>query len=53
MILKKLIEKSDVSSQKPTVLLALDGLATLFETLKEISEPKALLTCNDCLVDLD
>ena len=53
MILKKLIEKSDVSSRKPTVLLALDGLATLFETLTEITEPKALLTCNDCLVDLD
>ncbi len=53
MILKKLIEKSDVSSQNPKVLLALDGLAALFETLAEISEPKALLTCNDCLVDLD
>ena len=53
MILKKLLEKSDVSPEGPKVLLALNGLARLYETLTGIQEPKALLTCKDCLVDLD
>ena len=29
------------------------GLADLYETLKDIQEPKALLTCQDCMVALD
>ena len=53
MILKKLLENSDVSPEGPKVLLALNGLARLYETLTGIQEPKALLTCKDCLVDLD
>ena len=53
MILKKLFENSDVSLEEPKVLLALNGLARLYETLTGIQEPKALLTCKDCLVDLD
>ena len=53
MILKKLLENSDVSLEEPKVLLALNGLARLYETLTGIQEPKALLTCKDCLVDLD
>ena len=53
MILKKLFENSDASPKKPKVLLALNGLARLFETFTGIQEPKALLTCKDCLVDLD
>ena len=53
MILKELLEKSDVSLGEHKVLSALNGLATLYETLAGIQEPKALLTCKDCLVDLD
>jgi len=53
MILKKLLENFDVSIEEPKFLLALNGLAILYETLTGIQEPKALLTCKDCLVDLD
>ena len=53
MILKKLLENSDVAPEGPKVLLALNGLVRLYETLTGIQEPKALLTCKDCLVDLD
>ena len=53
MILKKLLENFDVSLGEPKVLSALNGLASLYETLTDIQEPKALLTCTDCLVDLD
>ncbi|MAV89014.1 MAG: signal peptide peptidase SppA [Candidatus Marinimicrobia bacterium] len=53
MILKKIFENFDVSPEQPKVLLALNGLARLYETLTSIKEPRALLTCKDCLVDLD
>ena len=53
MILKELLENFDVSLGEPKVLSALSGLASLYETLTGIQEPKALLTCKDCLVDLD
>ncbi len=52
-ILKELLENFDVSLGEPKVLSALHGLASLYETLTGIQEPKALLTCKDCLVDLD
>ena len=50
---KGLLENFDVSLAEPSVLSALDGLARLYETFTDIHEPKALLTCDDCLVDLD
>ena len=50
---KKLLENFDASIEEPKFLLALDGLARLYETLTGIQAPKALLTCKDCLVDLD
>ena len=53
IILKKFLENFDASLEEPKFLLALDGLARLYETLTGIQEPKALLTCRDCLVDLD
>ncbi|MDA7819275.1 signal peptide peptidase SppA [bacterium] len=53
LILRELLENFDVSLGEPKVLSALNGLADLYETLTEIQEPKALLTCKDCLVDLD
>jgi len=53
MVLKELLENIDVSLGEPRVLSALDGISKLFETLTEIREPKAFLTCESCLVDLD
>ena len=38
---------------EPKVLSAINGLADFYETMTNIQEPKALLTCKDCLVDLD
>ena len=53
LIIKELIENFDVSLGNTEVLSALNGLASLYETLMGIQQPKALLTCNDCLVNLD
>ena len=53
LIIKELLENFDVSLGEPKVLSALNGLAEFYETLINIQEPKATLTCNDCLVDLD
>ena len=52
-ILKELLKNSGVSLRESKVLLAVNGLANLYETLTGIQEPKALLTCIDCLVDFD
>ena len=53
LILRALLENFDVSLGEPKVLSALNGLANLYETLTDIQEPKALLTCQDCMVALD
>ena len=53
LIIKELLENFDVSLGEPKVLSAMNGLADLYETLTDIQEPKALLTCKDCLVELD
>ena len=53
LILRELLENFDVSLGEPKVLSALNGLADLYETLTDIQEPKALLTCQDCMVALD
>jgi len=53
LILRELLENFDVSLGEPKVLSTLNGLANFYETLTGIQEPKALLTCKDCLVDLD
>jgi len=53
LILKELLENLDVSLEEPKVLSALNGLADLYETLTDIQEPRALLTCKDCLVELN
>ncbi len=53
LILRELLENFDVSLGEPKVLSALNDLADLYETLTDIQEPKALLTCKDCLVNLD
>ena len=53
LILRELLENFDVSIGEPKILSALNGLADLYETLTDIQEPKALLTCKDCLVSLN
>jgi protease-4 len=53
LILRALLENFNVSLGEPKVLSALNGLANLYETLTYIQEPKALLTCQDCMVALD
>ena len=48
---------SVVVTQKPEITRLVDadqdGVAELYETLVDINEPKALLACKDCLIDLD
>jgi len=53
LIIKELIENFDVSLGEPKAISALNGIADLYETLTEIQQPKALLTCQICMVDLD
>ena len=53
MIIKEVLEQLDVSIGEPKALSALNGIAKFYETLIDIHEPKALLTCKDCLVDFD
>ena len=53
LILRELLENFDVSIKEPKVFSALNGLADFYETLVDIQKPKALLTCKDCVIDLD
>ena len=53
LILRELLENFDVSIKEPKVFSALNGLADFYETLVGIQKPKALLTCKDCMIDLD
>ena len=53
LLLKELIDNFDVSVGEPRVLQAISDLTQLYETLIGIQEPKALLTCENCLVDFD
>ena len=53
LILRELLENFDVSIKEPKVFSALNGLADFYETLVDIQKPKALLTCKDCMINLD
>ena len=53
LILRELLENFDVSIKEPKVFSVLNGLADLYETLIGIQQPKALLTCEDCMIDID
>ncbi|MDA9657792.1 signal peptide peptidase SppA [bacterium] len=53
LILRELLENFDVSIKEPKVFSALNGLTDLYETLTGIQQPKALLTCEDCMIDID
>ena len=52
-IIKELLENFDISIAEPKVLSALSGIANLYEAVLEIQEPKALFTCQDCMVSFD
>jgi len=53
LIIKELLENFDISFKEPKIFSVLDGITDLYETLMDIKEPKALLTCKNCLIDLD
>ena len=53
MIIKELFENSEISFREPKVTSALEGLIRLYDTLTSLQEPKPLLTCMYCLIDLD
>ena len=53
LFIKELLENFEISFKEPKIFSALDGITDLYETLMDIREPKALLTCKNCLVDLD
>ncbi len=53
LLIKELLENFDISIAEPKVLSALNGIANLYETLEEIKQPRALFTCQDCMIDLD
>jgi protease-4 len=53
MLIRELLENFEITLAEPKVFSALNGLTDLYETLTEIHQPKALLTCEDCLIDLD
>ncbi len=53
MIIKELFENSEISFREPKVTSALEGLVRLYDTLTSLQEPKPLLTCMYCLIDLD
>ena len=53
MILIEVLQNLDVSLGESRALSALEGMATLYKNLIDIKEPRAFLTCTDCLVDLD
>ena len=52
-LIGNLLEISGVSIQEPKVFSALDGMIKFYESLIEINNPQMLLTCEDCLVQLD
>ena len=53
LILRELLENLDVSFNQSKVLTSINGLSNLYETLIGIQQPKALLACKNCLIDLD
>ena len=53
LLIKELLENFDISIKEPKIFSALDGITDLYETLMDIKEPKALLTCKNCLIGLD
>ena len=53
ILIEGLLENFNISIAEPEVLSALRGITDLYETLAEIQQPKALFTCQNCMVDLD
>ena len=53
IINKELLDSFDVSIKEPEVLTALSGLSKLYSEYTDLKQPKALIACESCLVDID
>ena len=53
IIIKELLDIFDVSIKEPEVLTALSGLSKLYSEYTDLKQPKALIACENCLVDID
>ena len=53
IIIKELLDSFDVSIKEPEVLTALSGLSKLYSEYTNLKQPKALIACENCLVDID
>jgi protease-4 len=53
IIIKVLLDSFDVSIKEPEVLTALSGLSKLYSEYTDLKQPKALIACENCLVDID
>ena len=53
IIIKELLDSFDVSIKEPEVLTALSGLSKLYSEYTDLKRPKALIACENCLVDID
>ena len=53
IIIKELLDSFDVSIKEPEVLTALSGLSKLYSEYTDLKQPKALIACESCLVDID
>jgi len=53
IIIKELLDSFDVSIKEPEVLTALSGLSKLYSEYTDLKQPKALIACENCLVDID
>jgi protease-4 len=53
IFIKELLDSFDVSIKEPEVLTALSGLSKLYSEYTDLKQPKALIACENCLVDID
>ncbi|MBD62979.1 MAG: signal peptide peptidase SppA [Gammaproteobacteria bacterium] len=53
LIIRELLENLDVTFNQSKVFSSINGLSNLYETLIGIQQPKALLTCKNCMINLD
>ena len=52
LIIKELLKNFDVSIKDPAVYSMLIGLTDIYETLVDLKQPQALLTCEACLIGI-
>jgi protease-4 len=52
-LVSELLKNAGVSIHTPEIFSTVDGMLKFYESLIEISNPEVLLTCEDCLVELN